>query len=78
METYSRFFRGANVMLGNWRQVTVQREILYGCLCEFIVGHTRISVQSPLVALDISGLARCQNNNLYKCEKEAAFLWQQM
>mgnify|MGYP006993235678 CR=1 FL=1 len=27
-------------------------------------GHTRISVQSPLVALDIAGLAGCQNNSL--------------
>ena len=29
-----------------------------------LYGHTRISVQSPLVALDIAGLAGCQNNSL--------------
>ena len=62
-------FRGANVKLGNWRQVTVRITTDY---CLPIMGkgmkqrvsfsrHTRESVQSPLVVLD------------YKYEKEATF-----
>ncbi len=45
-------FRGANVKLGNWRQVTVRLEYLlsgqqkYGVLSK---RYTRVRVQSPLV-----------------------------
>ncbi len=34
------------------------------CALVKLSGHTRISVQSPLVALDIAGLALCQNTSL--------------
>ena len=49
-------FRGANVKLGNWRQVTVQTEILQSVeigvpRCMNYKGHTRKRVQSPLVVL---------------------------
>ena len=49
-------FRGANVKLGNWRQVTVQTEILQSVeigvpRCMNHKGHTRKRVQSPLVVL---------------------------
>ena len=59
-------FRGANVKLGNWRQVTVQnncpcRAMETTCCSNSELGHTRESVQSPLVVLD------------YKYEKEATF-----
>ena len=51
-----RFFRGANVKLGNWRQVTVQKDHLpraeMTCDRNFkSSGYTRESVQSPLVVL---------------------------
>ena len=57
-------FRGANVKLGNWRQVTVRN--YYNSHCDVVTTcgfsrHTRESVQSPLVVLD------------YKYEKEATF-----
>ena len=55
-------FRGANVKLGNWRQVTVQfrrSTEVWKHVCKSL-GHTRACVQSPLVVLE-------------KCEKEAAF-----
>ncbi len=48
-----RFFRGANVKLGNWRQVTVLQTTVTTCskdVCE-LPGYTRESVQSPLVVL---------------------------
>ena len=59
-------FRGANVKLGNWRQVTVR--YYYHSLCDVVTTcgfsrHTRESVQSPLVVLD------------YKYEKEATFFY---
>ena len=43
-----RFFRGANVKLGNWRQVTVSQidRVRFS-------RHTRQSVQSPLVVLEL-------------------------
>ena len=47
-------FRGANVKLGNWRQVTVQLKNLFykeQRACSEI-GHTRLCVQSPLVELN--------------------------
>ena len=47
-------FRGANVKLGNWRQVTVQLKNLFlgnRGRCSKI-GHTRLCVQSPLVELN--------------------------
>ena len=45
-------FRGANVKLGNWRQVTVRN--YYNSHCDVVTTcgfsrHTRESVQSPLV-----------------------------
>ena len=48
-------FRGANVKLGNWRQVTVRN--YYNSHCDVVTTcgfsrHTRESVQSPLVVLD--------------------------
>ena len=47
-------FRGANVKLGNWRQVTVRN--YYNGHCDVVTTcgfsrHTRESVQSPLVVL---------------------------
>ena len=47
-------FRGANVKLGNWRQVTVRN--YYNSHCDVVTTcgfsrHTRESVQSPLVVL---------------------------
>ncbi len=60
-------FRGANVKLGNWRQVTVQYNILFE-LTENKVwgpgGHTRERVQSPLVVL------------LKSAKRRRLFLWQ--
>ena len=58
-------FRGANVKLGNWRQVTVRN--YYNSHCDVVTTcgfsrHTRERVQSPLVVL--------RNG---KCEKEATF-----
>lgn len=47
-------FRGANVKLGNWRQVTVQLKNLFfkeQRACSGL-GHTRLCVQSPLVELN--------------------------
>ena len=53
-----RFFRGANVKLGNWRQVTVQINCppmrgnnVWKFFLIFKTGYTRESVQSPLVVL---------------------------
>ena len=62
-------FRGANVKLGNWRQVTVPSKNVYEKVettCErkairnlpasgslLKAGHTRRSVQSPLVVLNL-------------------------
>ena len=56
-------FRGANVKLGNWRQVTVPSKNVYEKVettCERKLegicskaGHTRRSVQSPLVVLNL-------------------------
>ena len=59
--TMWQVFRGANVKLGNWRQVTVRITTDY---CLPIMGkgmkqrvsfsrHTRESVQSPLVVLKL-------------------------
>ena len=49
-------FRGANVKLGNWRQVTVRN--YYNSHCDVVTTcgfsrHTRESVQSPLVVLKL-------------------------
>ena len=46
-------FRGANVKLGNWRQVTVSQSDLPDNveIVEVLRRHTRESVQSPLVVL---------------------------
>ena len=49
-------FRGANVKLGNWRQVTVRN--YYNGHCDVVTTcgfsrHTRESVQSPLVVLGL-------------------------
>ena len=64
MNKLVQVFRGANVKLGNWRQVTVRN--YYNGHCDVVTTcgfsrHTRESVQSPLVVLD------------YKYEKEATF-----
>ena len=53
----SRLFRGANVKLGNWRQVTVQIRVFCktndGNGVWSLRGHTRECVQSPLVVLQL-------------------------
>jgi len=54
-------FRGANVKLGNWRQVTVRIKTDYNLPTKVISmkqrvsfsRHTRESVQSPLVVLSL-------------------------
>ena len=72
-----RVFRGANVKLGNWRQVTVQVKDGSAFLAEDRVGmdtgadkcalgHTRPCVQSPLVVLR------------YSTNKEATFFMSQV
>ena len=53
-------FRGANVKLGNWRQVTVSH-----IACVGFSRHTRESVQSPLVVLEFNSTKR-----------RRLFLWQ--
>ena len=63
-------FRGANVKLGNWRQVTVQnncpcRAMETTCCSNSELGHTRESVQSPLVVLVFKSTKR-----------RRLFLWQ--
>ena len=61
-------FRGANVKLGNWRQVTVRN--YYNSHCDVVTTcgfsrHTRESVQSPLVVLKFKSTKR-----------RRLFLWQ--
>ncbi len=55
-------FRGANVKLGNWRQVTVYNIDSAHCRDDMCISrrYAWVSVQSPLVVLK-------------KCEKEATF-----
>ena len=54
MNKLVQVFRGANVKLGNWRQVTVptiKSTCKSGNDRVQTSGHTRVSVQSPLVVL---------------------------
>ena len=56
MNKLVQVFRGANVKLGNWRQVTVRN--YYNSHCDVVTTcgfsrHTRESVQSPLVVLGL-------------------------